>query len=300
MKRSSHLPPAGAPRGRGDPAPAADDTVEPAPSAPPAGPRSSAPIARQRRQLAERAAASARASRAMVTERYAAAAMARANAGARLQTLYLAAEGPRRPGEPLNVLLIELAPSGVLEVDPPAAGVLREWLLVRGGVTLADPGQWPVALAPLDFHVVPASLAPPNTAPAPTRLDAGASGALLFLREAHDLPDPAEPSRTVRDADTAWKPFAPKVERRVLWRRGPLAAMLYRAAPGAAVPHHGHGHDEECLVLRGETFQDDTLLREGDYQLAPAGSAHLSGSTDSGAIFYIHGDLNLELRGPAA
>ncbi len=258
-----------------------------------------------RARLIRRAAASVRASRAMVTVRHTAAAMARASERARLQTLYLAAHGALRPGEPLHVLLIELAPDGQLPIDAPAPGVQREWLLLRGRAELADGRSSAVALEPLDFHFAPAEAGEGANPPAgttsapplsPQTIRADAHGALLFLRESLQSPEPGETARTVRDAETPWEPYAPRVERRVLWRRGPLASLLYRAAAGASVPQHAHGHDEECLVLRGETFQDDCLLREGDYQLAPAGSSHLSGHTDVGAIFYIHGDIELDFQ----
>ncbi len=261
-----------------------------------------------RARLVRRVAASVRASRAMVTVRHAAAAMARASEQARLQTLYLAAEGTLRPGEPLHVLLIELVPDGQLVMDAPAPGVQREWLQLRGRTELADNRSAAVTLEPLDFHVVPAAAADDDddahlctgttSAPpaAPHTIRSDAQGALLFLRESLQRAEPGETPRTVRDADTPWKPYAPQVERRVLWQRGFMAALLYRAAPGASVPQHAHGHDEECLVLRGEAFQDDCLLREGDYQLAPAGSSHLSGHTDVGAIFYIHGDIELDFQ----
>ncbi|MEO9103213.1 MAG: cupin domain-containing protein [Burkholderiaceae bacterium] len=258
-----------------------------------------------RARLVRRAAASVRANRAMVTVRHAAAAMARASEQARLQTLYLAAQGTLRPGEPLHVLLIELVPDGQLVIDAPAPGVQREWLQLRGRTELADNRSTAISLEPLDFHVVPAAASDDahlctgttSAAPAaPHTIRSDAQGALLFLRESLQRAEPGETPRTVRDADTPWKPYAPQVERRVLWRRGAMAALLYRAAPGALVPQHAHGHDEECLVLRGEAFQDDCLLREGDYQLAPAGSSHMSGHTDVGAIFYIHGDIELDFQ----
>ena len=266
-------------------------------------PGQSARLAEQRRRLAERVAASARANRCMVTTRHAPAAMSRANDVARLQTLYLAAEGPLRPGEPLNVLLIELAPDGVLPIEAPADGVQREWLLLRGAVELKS-ADHAVTLAPLDFHLEPAALTDCAGDAAIAQLEADAAGALLFLRESLTFPEPGAAPRTVRDADTPWEPFAPRIERRLLWQSGAtLGAVLLRAEAGARVPHHAHRHDEECLVLRGETFQDDCLLREGDYQLAPAGSEHKSVMTDVGGVFFIHGDLHLDLvvpPGPAA
>jgi quercetin dioxygenase-like cupin family protein len=80
-----------------------------------------------------------------------------------------------------------------------------------------------------------------------------------------------------------------------LWQRGGQAAMLCLAEAGARVPSHVHGHDEECLMVRGELFLDDLLLREGDYQLAPAGSGHRVTETDVGALIYAHGDADLHL-----
>ena len=98
-------------------------------------------------------------------------------------------------------------------------------------------------------------------------------------------------------ADVAeWLDYAPGIRRRLMWRQGAQAAMLYHALPGAAVPHHGHAHDEECLMLAGDFFLDEVLLRPLDYQLAPAGSAHRVSATDTGVVVYAHGDIDLALR----
>jgi quercetin dioxygenase-like cupin family protein len=82
----------------------------------------------------------------------------------------------------------------------------------------------------------------------------------------------------------------------VLWTDGAEAAMLYDTLPGAAVPGHGHRHDEECLMLDGEVFLDDVLLRRFDWQLAPAGTAHAGVATDTGGVVFAHGDLDLDLH----
>jgi len=71
--------------------------------------------------------------------------------------------------------------------------------------------------------------------------------------------------------------------------------MLYRAAPGAAVPRHGHRHDEECLMLEGELFLDDLLLRRGDYQIAPAGTAHGAVLAETDVLLFAHGDIELDI-----
>lgn len=50
-------------------------------------------------------------------------------------------------------------------------------------------------------------------------------------------------------------------------------------------------------MVEGDLFLDDVLLQSGDYQLAPAGSAHHVTETDTGAIVYAHGDLDLSFVG---
>ena len=83
----------------------------------------------------------------------------------------------------------------------------------------------------------------------------------------------------------------------MLWASNGEATLLYRASAGAQVPSHGHQRDEECLMIEGEVFLDDVLLCAGDYQLAPAGTAHGGVSTDSGGLIFAHGDLDLDLHG---
>ena len=102
---------------------------------------------------------------------------------------------------------------------------------------------------------------------------------------------------TVHDGLAGWPDYAPGIQRRVLWQHAGQAAMLYFAQPGATVPLHTHGHDEECLMVQGELFLDDTLLQEGDYQLAPAGTGHGITETDIGVVIYAHGDLDLKFVG---
>jgi len=227
----------------------------------------------------DRVARSARASRAFVTVRRQGAAVERPAAGVERRTLYQATGSVRRAGEPQCVQLIELAP-GAHCGGWPADGLQREWLLMRGQARLGA-----LALQVRDYHRAPAGRA--------CGALASDSGALLYLREAPGLPGPT--ACTQRDAGAPWDDFAPGIKRRVLWVQAGEAAMLYQALPGAAVPRHAHGHDEECLMLEGELFLDDVLLQSGDYQIAPAGSMHGGVSTDTGAVLFAHGDLNLEV-----
>jgi len=244
-----------------------------------------APVLRER--VLDRVARSARASRRFVTVRRSDAPAEPVAAGVALRTLYEAGRGPRRAGEPARVQLIELG-AGTAWAGPsghgwPADGLLREWLLMRGQARLGS-----VDLAERDYHRAAAGTS--------CGALASATGALLYLREA----SPAAGERpdapfTLRDAECGWDDFAPGIKRRVLWQSQGEAAMLYHALPGAAVPRHGHQRDEECLMLDGELFLDEVLLRSGDYQLAPASTAHGGVFTDTGVVLFAHGDLQLDV-----
>jgi quercetin dioxygenase-like cupin family protein len=195
-----------------------------------------------------------------------------------------------RLGEPLQVCVVTLQPGAVWPLAPASADVGRDWLLVEGAAQLKAEGEEAVALGPLDYHVQGAG--PSHQA---VCLRAGEAGATLMLRERALPLEGGSRTCTARESPEAWEDYAPLIKRRVLWRHGPMAAMLWLAAPGATVPHHEHGHDEECLMLRGDLFQDDYLLREGDYQLAPGGSSHETVNTDTGALIFAHGDLDMRI-----
>lgn len=243
-----------------------------------------------RERLSARAAASRSAEAAMITARLRRSAAAPLAAGIAQRLLYQAAAGTaRRPGEPLRVRLIELDAGamlhgGLLGPEAELRARHREWLVLAG--ELRGDRE---ALAARDYHVSPAGQATPTwTAHAATR---------LFLRESDVAAVPGDVPFTVRDAGSDWPDFAPGIQRRVLWQRDGMAAMLYRGRPGIAVPQHTHGHDEDCLMVEGELFLDDQLLQAGDYQLAPAGTGHRITATDVGAVIYAHGDLDLRFVG---
>lgn len=232
------------------------------------------PTPELRARLFARVAASAAAASIMHTRRHTDAPLQPAAAGVRSAELYAAAPGPARPGEPRRVRLVELAP-GVPWVHTSDAGRC-EWLVMRGSARVNGH-----ELGEHDFLLGRGG-----------GVQAGAAGALLLLREADQ---PAAPTLQ-RAALAPWAGFAPGIRRRVMWQQEGEAAMLYRTEPDAAVPRHAHGHDEECLMLEGDLFLDDVLLRPLDYQLAPAGSGHAGVFTDTGVLLYAHGDAELELR----
>jgi|GEM_PF-654331 len=263
------------------------------------GPPPQAASAALRDRLMNRLAASRVESQALFTARRTRLARVALAPGVHARTLYAAAGGRQRPGEPVRARLVELQ-AGSHWVGA-APGLHREWLVLQGSLHIGD-----VHLGLRDYHVAPAAAPADEPAqPAPGRVPDGAApgdaaelrseaGALVFLRESVAPAGSASAPCTVRDAAADWPDFAPGIRRRVLWQHAGQAAMLYLAQPGASVPLHTHGHDEECLMVAGELFLDDVLLQAGDYQLAPAGTGHRITETDTGVILYAHGDLDLK------
>lgn len=233
-----------------------------------------------RGRLLDRVSASHSASSAMFTVRPRRLASVELAPGVQGRTLYRAAtDRGLRPGEPAHACLIALRSGS--QWAGPVADRYREWLVLHGSVELGDE-----SLRLCDYHVTPAG----------SRAERVCTdeGAVLFLRESILPAGRMDSPITVRDVEAGWPDYAPGIHRRVLWQHDGQAAMLYYARPGACVPLHTHGHDEECLMVRGELFQDDVLLRQGDYQLAPAGTSHRIARTDTGVVIYAHGDLDLK------
>jgi quercetin dioxygenase-like cupin family protein len=204
--------------------------------------------------------------------------------GVRVRWLYRAAQQPLRAGEPLRVREIELPADGCHAWPLDAESQRCEWLVMAGDVAIDG-----VALEARDYHAV-------RMGSCRSALLRSRQGGRVLLREARDDGSPAS-AITVRDREAPWMSIAKHIERRVLAQWGREAALLYRVQPGASVPHHGHGHDEECLMLEGEAFIDDVLLRSGDYQLAPAGTHHTGVISDTGGILFAHGDIELAITG---
>jgi hypothetical protein len=94
-----------------------------------------------------------------------------------------------------------------------------------------------------------------------------------------------------------WVGSAPGVNVMPLCGDATVVSMLVRFDPGGAVADHHHALDEDCLVLAGEMFLGDILLRALDYQLAPAGGTHFGEMSDVGVTFFFHGALDPVLLG---
>jgi mannose-6-phosphate isomerase-like protein (cupin superfamily) len=185
----------------------------------------------------------------------------------------------RRAGESQRLALIELQPGARLKSGLGLANRHSEWLIMAGSVTLDG-----VALDTLDHHGHAASQHEPVLA--------SAGGATIYLRDNGNQPSPAG---TSRERQAHWENFAPGIRRRMLWQAGNACAYLARAQLGAAVPAHGHRNDEECLMVEGEIFTGDILVREGEFQLAPAGLKHGLVQAATACLVYLRGDAELDI-----
>ncbi len=160
---------------------------------------------------------------------------------------------------------------------PPRA-VVQELLVLAGTLHLGP-------------HALPAqghALAGPQTL-----WQAGPEGAQLYLRDHAAGPFTAPPTPQLQGPDAAaWQPLRPGVHIRPLHGEGPAMSLLARFEPGACVPAHPHGIDEECLMVEGDLFLGDVLLRQGGFQAAPAGSAHGDLVADGPCLLFFHGAID--------
>lgn len=89
--------------------------------------------------------------------------------------------------------------------------------------------------------------------------------------------------------------------RKLNWRKTPLPGIFHsvldvdaakhrvtvfvRLDPGARIPPHTHGGEEDLYVVRGNlSCEDGTVLRAGDYLRSPAGSFHSGLWSDEGCL----------------
>ena len=105
-------------------------------------------------------------------------------------------------------------------------------------------------------------------------------------------------SRLVRAGAAGWEPLRRGVTIKTLAASEDRVSMLARLEPGVSMPTHSHRFGEECLMLDGEMFLDDVLLRTGDFQWAPAGTRHGTLDSDVGCLVFIHAAIDPTLADP--
>jgi hypothetical protein len=102
---------------------------------------------------------------------------------------------------------------------------------------------------------------------------------------------------TISPADpTAFEPLPfPGLSMRVL-NVDPVAkrfTSLLRFAPGARLPAHPHASAEECVLLEGSLYMGGVKMTAGAYLRVEAGVDHVEQWSDTGALAFITGPLEL-------
>jgi quercetin dioxygenase-like cupin family protein len=213
--------------------------------------------------------------------------------------------------------------------DGTTSRILRADAGMRVAIVRLAPGvplPWPQDATARELLVLDGSLASNDRAPVTTgghaysvrlRVEPGASlhsvgDTTVYVR--HCLVEPSSlpalearwwslatrPAAWIDPGCKRWRQVSEGVEVLPLRGDSEVVSMLVRFAPGASVADHHHALDEDCLVLDGEMFLGDILLRAGDYQLAPAGGSHFGETSDVGVLFFFHGALDPVLRGERA
>lgn len=110
----------------------------------------------------------------------------------------------------------------------------------------------------------------------------------ILKRVAAQKPSAAASHLTVRLSEDGWIDVIPLIKMKKLFESDDGKAVLFRFQPGARLPAHEHGTDEECIVLEGELrIGEDMVVHAGDFHLARRGIAHGDLTSATGALFYI-------------
>ncbi len=257
-----------------------------------------------RQRLLARVAQSAAASSGMTTRRLADAVWQDLAPGVRLYPQHRDALGQSS--------LVELAAGACWAPGAGAAALhgagaaVHEILVLRGDLRLANAelaGLGEAPLAAQDYQLI--GLAQPWPAEAGL---SSTTGALFYWRSSksgvpadlasNEFGQTLQSHRVAAGAQ-GWQPLRQGVDIKPLHMVGERISMLVRFQPGANVPAHPHGLGEECLMLEGDLFLGDVLLREGEFQFAPAGSGHDGLLSDVGCLLYFCGAIDPAAADPA-
>ena len=199
-------------------------------------------------------------------------------AGVRAKTLH---EGPAGAS-----VLIALAPGAALPVHRHRH--LEEGIVLEGGLQLGD-----LDLGPGDYHVSPAGsrhgrISSRQGGVAYLRgTSLGRAAAVLTELIGGLVPGDGPAPHTVLAGEGRWEAIAEGAEQKLLWCDGDFISRFLRLAPGARLPRHAHEGDEECMMLAGEAFFGDILVRAGEFHLAPHGSVHLETVSETGGTAFL-------------
>ncbi len=73
-----------------------------------------------------------------------------------------------------------------------------------------------------------------------------------------------------------------------------INTQLVRMNPGAVVPKHRHGGEEEIFVLEGDLLVSGVVMHSGDYCRSEIGSLHEGITTQNGCVFISKTSVNDE------
>lgn len=99
-----------------------------------------------------------------------------------------------------------------------------------------------------------------------------------------------KPVADIRTHDGAWRPAGlPGVDVKVLFqdKEHGRTTMLLRMQPGARLPAHHHGDDEQCLVLKGDIRWRELVYEEGDFIAMGKDSHHPEIHTVNGNLLLL-------------
>ena len=185
-----------------------------------------------------------------------------------------------------RAVMLELAPGASLPMHRHHED--EECVVLRGEAQLGD-----ITVRQGDYHVAYAQSRHGRVS--------SRSGALIYLRGtpighgaqvARDLvtallPGEGRLPTTIRADEGQWADVVDGVQRKLLHDDGEHRSMLVRLAPGARVPPPDPVRVEECLLLDGELFMGDWLMRPGDYHLSPGNGPRLAAESDVGALMFL-------------
>jgi quercetin dioxygenase-like cupin family protein len=99
-------------------------------------------------------------------------------------------------------------------------------------------------------------------------------------------------TRTLRSDEGLWIQLVPGVRKKIVDADPVTGSQTYfiEMSSGSEIPAHFHTHDEHCLILEGEAWVDDHVLRRGDWHVAKAGTLHGVLSSRTGCLLLIRSE----------
>jgi quercetin dioxygenase-like cupin family protein len=97
---------------------------------------------------------------------------------------------------------------------------------------------------------------------------------------------------TLRNEEGLWTKVIPGVRKKIVDDDPLTGTQTYfiEVSPGSEIPAHPHTLDEHCLVLEGEAWVNEHVLRRGDWHVAKAGSLHGVLSSRTGCLLLIRSE----------